>query len=100
VVVDSNVDLFLASIGYRGGRSYDARREFIRELAREIDVSEFAPALHRFNPRIVQQAMYLFMSAANRRAAASDCMHRGEAACSTCPRAVRTRCPVGRRGGR
>jgi len=43
VVVDSNVDLFLASIGYGGGLSYDARREFIRAIAQHIDLSALHP---------------------------------------------------------
>jgi hypothetical protein len=94
VVVDSNVDLFLASIGYRGNGTYDARRDFVRELARGIDLTEFDGTLQRYNPRLVQQAMYLFMSTANRRAAAADCMHRAPAPCATCPRVVRSRCPA------
>lgn len=97
VVVDSNVDLFLESIGYRGTGIYDARRDFIREIARGIDLSEFDSALSSYNPRLVQQAMYLFMSTSNRRAAASDCMHSAPKACVTCPSAVRRRCPA-RRG--
>lgn len=94
VVVDSNVDLFLASIGYRGARTYDARRDFVRELARDIDLTEFDDGLQPYNPRLVQQAMYLFMSAANRRAAEADCMHLAPAPCATCPSAVRRRCPA------
>jgi hypothetical protein len=94
VVVDSNVDLFLASIGYNGGGSYDARREFVRAIAREIDLSEFDATLHGFNPRLVQQAMYLFMSSANRRAAAGDCFHLAPSGCAACPRTLRKRCPV------
>lgn len=97
VVVDSNVDLFLASVRYRGGSSYDARREFVRAVAREIDLSKLDASLHAFNPRVVQQAMYLFMSAANRRAAATDCMHMGPAACANCPKALSSRCPVRQR---
>lgn len=93
VVVDSNVDLFLASIGYNGLGTYDARRDFIRELARGIDLSEFDGALQSYNPRLVQQAMYLFMSTTNRRAAAADCMHMAPSACATCPRVLRRRCP-------
>ena len=101
VVVDSNVDLFLTMIGYRGGASYDARREFIRALARRIDLSQFDKTLHGFNPRLVQQALYLFMSVANRRAASGDCMYLGEAACARCPRTLARGCPVrrGNRGG-
>lgn len=94
VVVDSNVDLFLASIGYRGTGTYDARREFVRDLARSIDLTEFDDGLQRYNPRLVQQAMYLFMSTANRRAAEVDCMHLAPAPCRTCPSAVRRRCPA------
>lgn len=94
VVVDSNVDLFLASIGYQGTGTYDARREFVRDLARGIDLTEFNDRLRPYNPRLVQQAMYLFMSAANRRAADEDCMHLGPAPCRVCPNPVRRRCPV------
>jgi hypothetical protein len=92
VVVDSNVDLFLASIGYAGIGTYDARRDFVRELARGIVLSEFDGALQPYNPRLVQQAMYLFMSTANRRAAEVDCMHLAPAVCATCPNALRRRC--------
>jgi hypothetical protein len=95
VVVDSNVDLFLTSIGYQGPSGYDARRDFVRELARRIDLTEFNSTLQPYNPRLVQQAMYLFMSTANRRAAAAaDCMHRAPASCATCPRTLRSRCPA------
>lgn len=94
VVIDSNVDLFLSTIGYEGASTYDARREFVRALARKIDLSGLAPDVQPFNPRLVQQAMYLFMSEANRRAASADCMHIGASACRACPRALRRRCPV------
>ena len=100
VVVDSNVDLFLASIGYRGGSGYDTRRDFVRDLARGIDLTEFNPTLQPYNPRVVQQAMYLFMSTANRRAAAADCMHLAPTPCATCPRAVRSRCPAAQAAAR
>jgi hypothetical protein len=94
VVVDSNVDLFLSSIGYRGTGTYDARREFIRELARGIDLGGLDSRLQSYNPRLVQQAMYLFMSTTNRRATTSDCMHLTTPRCRSCPSAVRRRCPV------
>ena len=95
VVVDSNVDLFLASIGYRGGSSYDARSAFVRDISRRIDLASIDSRLSSDNPRIVQQAMYLFMSVANRRAALSDCMHAGAGACRQCDSKLRARCPVG-----
>lgn len=94
VVVDSNVDLFLASIGYRGAGTYDARREFVRDLARGIHLTEFDEGLQPYNPRLVQQAMYLFMSTANRRATTVDCMHLAPARCAACPGALRSRCPA------
>lgn len=94
VVVDSNVDLFLASIGYRGTGTYDARREFVRELSRGINLADLQNGLQPYNPRIVQQAMYLFMSTTNRRAAAADCMHRSPTQCETCPSALKRRCPA------
>jgi hypothetical protein len=96
VVVDSNVDLFLAAVGYAGSRSYAARREFIRKVAARIDLSKLRRDLTPFNPRLVQQAMYLFMSATNRRAIERDCTHLGEAACRRCPNAVARLCPVRR----
>ncbi len=93
VVVDSNVDLFLQSIGYLGVGTYDARRRFIREVAAGIDLSALRPTLHPFNPRLVQQAMYLFMSIANRRATEDDCGERAPATCKACPKPLTERCP-------
>jgi hypothetical protein len=92
VVIDSNVDLFLSSIAYQGSGAYDARRAFVREVARKIDLTEFDPSLQAYNPRFVQQAMYLFMSIANRRAAPNDCCHQAPTACAFCPTALRRRC--------
>lgn len=94
VVIDSNVDLFLATIGYAGAKTYEARREFLCALARTINLREFDASLRKFNPRLVQQGLYLFMSAANRQIADADCMHRSPASCRTCPRPLATRCPV------
>lgn len=99
VVVDSNVDLFLSSIGYQGTGTYDARRAFVRELARSVDLTEFHDGLRSYNPRVIQQAMYLFMSAANRRAAATDCMHAAPISCQTCPSALKRRCSVSKTTG-
>ncbi len=99
VVVDSNVDLFLATIGYRGLTTYDSRREFVRAVARDVDLTSHDRRLeHAYNPRLVQQAMYLFMSAANRRALPADCMHQ-PGACGACPRVLKARCPVVRGPG-
>lgn len=94
VVVDSNVDLFLAALGYRGSKTYAARRAFIRGLSAQIDLRKMNPRLRRDNPRLVQQAMFLFMSAANRRALPSDCMHLRPASCVRCPEELAALCPV------
>lgn len=101
IVIDSNVDLFLGAIEYRGPRSYEARRRFIRALSERVDLKRMKASLRRDNPRIVQQAMYLFMSASNRRVMAGDCMHGGPAACAACPTALSRICPVrSAKGGR
>lgn len=100
VVVDSNVDAFLASVGYRGRGTYEARRAMVQRIARRIDLRELDGRLHSYNPRVVQQAMYLFMSATNRRALARDCSHEGPTACAKCPRPVRFRCVLDRTQGK
>jgi hypothetical protein len=94
IVIDSNVDLFLSSIGYRGLMTYEARRSFLRELARRIDLSAMQAGMRRNNPRIVQQAMFLFMSATNRRNMPKDCMHAGPDVCARCPKELAQFCPV------
>lgn len=94
VVIDSNVDLFLQSIGYDGPGTYAARRQFVQSLATRIDLSALRPGLQPYNPRLVQQALYLFMSASNRRLAKHDCWRRGSSACTGCPKVLRARCSV------
>lgn len=86
VVIDSNVDAFLRKIGYVGGEDYESRRRFVRELAAGIDLRALDGRVrHSFNPRLVQQAMYLFMSTPNRRVAERDCSRLGSVECSRCP---------------
>jgi hypothetical protein len=92
IVIDSNTDQYLATIGYRGSGTYDARHQFITRIAHDIDLSSERPGLHAFNPRVVQQAMYMFMSRSNRRSASGDCWH--AARCRLCLTALRERCPV------
>jgi hypothetical protein len=94
VVVDSNVDLFLDGIGYAGGGSYSARRSFVQALARRVDLAAAGIGLQPYNARLVQQAMYLFMSVSNRKALTADCSHRQASACQSCPGPLRTICPV------
>jgi hypothetical protein len=92
VVVDRNVDLFLGSVDYEGYGTYEARRTFVRELASRIDLRAVDPTWPAFHPRLVQQAMYIFMSASNRRASSTDCMHQDS--CARCPAVLARRCPV------
>lgn len=94
VVVDSNVDLFLGAIRYRGNGTYGARRAFIRAASQAIDLRVFRRGLRKDNPRIVQQALFVFMSTSNRRAMPRDCMHIGPAACARCVRELARICPV------
>jgi hypothetical protein len=95
IVIDSNVDRFLCSIGYEAGRDYESKRNFIRELAERLDLRAMDSRIsHTYNPRLVQQAMYLFMSAANRRASRADCSHHQDIECVKCPRALAERCPL------
>lgn len=95
VVVDSNVDLFLAAVGYRGTGTYSARRAFVQALAKEIDLREFDSHLTGYNPRLIQQAMYIFMGRSNRRENPLDCSFTA-GACVTCPKQVRNICPLRR----
>ncbi len=92
VVIDSNVDLYLAAIGYPGPWTYDARRAFVQALAARVDLSALRPELPAHNARLVQQAAYLFMSETNRRALPGDCQHDAPASCSGCGGVVRALC--------
>lgn len=94
VVVDSNVDLFLKAIDYRGPMTYRARRAFIQSLAARIHLDELHPGVRRYNPRLVQQALYMFMSESNRRANAADCCHDVPASCGRCPRELASCCSL------
>ena len=93
VVIDSNVDLFLKAVCYSGPMTYAARRLFIQTLARRVPLDEYREGLQRYNPRLVQQAIYMFMSESNRRASERDCSHSAPAACDACPRELSRNCP-------
>jgi hypothetical protein len=95
VVIDSNVDRFLSSIGYDAGRDYESKRRFIGGVAEQLDLRAMDPRInHAYNPRLVQQAMYLFMSAANRRASRADCSRHQGVECAKCPRLLTERCSL------
>jgi hypothetical protein len=93
VVIDSNTDLFLRALGYEGPWTYDARRAFITQLARRVDARAGRGDGPAANPRVLQQAMYAFMSTSNRRATREDCAH-APGACDACPPTLRTLCPL------
>jgi len=95
VVVDTNVDRFLAALGWRGPGTYRARERAVHALASRIALDDLHPGLHRHNPRVVQQAMFLFASRSNRLARSHDCAHRRETSCPTCPEPVKDLCPFG-----
>lgn len=99
VVVDSNVDLFLKAIDYRGPMTYRARRAFIQSLAVRIHLDELHPGVRRYNPRLVQQALYMFMSESNRRANTGDCCHDMPVSCGRCPRTLALHCNLNAAAG-
>lgn len=94
VVIDSNVDLFLAHIGYDGPKTYAKRRAFIQQIARHVDLSDFVPGVSPYQPRLVQQAMYLFMSQANRRRLDHDCSHQRPSPCIQCDARLQGACAM------
>lgn len=97
VVIDSNVDLALRSLGYAGSMSsYEARRSFLRALAERVDLSRLDGSLSPNNPRLIQQALYLFMSKSNRRECPRDCLHLSPLGCEGC--SLTERC-IAKRGG-
>lgn len=95
VVIDSNTDLFLGAIGYRGAKTYEARRAFLRRLAAKVIGPTGPRGRQGVNVRVMQQAMYTFMSVSNRRVTQRDCMH-VQGACVKCPGRLRELCPVGK----
>jgi hypothetical protein len=95
VAVDSNVDLFLAVLGYAGPKTYAARRTFVSSLAARIDLASCVAGMRSYNPRIVQQAAFMFMSDSNRRDSGRDCSLDSSATCVACHPGVRAACRLG-----
>ncbi len=62
--------------------------------ARGVDLGALVPGLPAWHPRLVQQALYVFMSRSNRRLAGGDCTRLGMEACLACPAELVARCPV------
>ncbi len=84
VVVDTNVARAIDALrGPKAPRTYRARADWLRDRARELDLTQFGPALPRTSARFVQEALYRYCSSSNRRAAEDSCAARA-ARCSSC----------------
>lgn len=59
-----------------------------------LAVDEFRPGVRRYNPRLVQQALYMFMSESNRRANTADCCYDAHPPCGRCPPALALHCSL------
>ena len=92
VVIDSNVDLYLKATGYSGPMTYRARREFIQTLSKRVPLDQQRSDLAPYNPRLVQQALYMFMSDSNRQASERDCSYASPCRCPDCPDALARIC--------
>lgn len=92
VVIDSNVDNFLVHVGYARSRHYEERARVLRSLARAVRLDLLKPGLTRYNPRVVQQAIYMFASVTNRRHAMEDCSRSAPASCRACDPLLRAAC--------
>lgn len=90
VVVDTNVARAVDALRTPGApKNYDARSNWIREQAADIDLRTFGPELPAYSPRLVQEAFYAFCSKSNREARADPCAT-GGAPCAKC---VASSCP-------
>jgi hypothetical protein len=98
VVIDRHVaralaDLGAPDVGSPSSTNYEVLREWLFAYAKRVDLQQFHPGIHSYNPRLVQQALYRFRSSANRLAAPYDCCHLGADTCRTCPSRLRSSCP-------
>lgn len=67
VVIDTNVARAVDSLREPGApKTYAAREAWVRQQAALIDLRAFSPALPRYSPRLVQEALYAFCSRSNR----------------------------------
>lgn len=90
VVVDTNVARAADALRAAGApQTYDAREEWIREIARSIDLRAFRRELPAYSPRVVQQALYAFGSLSNRTHRDDSCAQ-APAGCECVARAI---CP-------
>jgi hypothetical protein len=96
VVVDTNVARAVDALREpTAPRTYQARADWLRARAAELDLKEFSPTLPRTSARFVQEALYKYCSSSNRRAAGDPCAKRADR-CAPC---VATLCPFGSEKG-
>lgn len=87
VVVDANVRRVVDKLRPHGLGSYEASVGWLRAATEAIDLRRFDPRWPRQSARLVQQALYRFASASNRRAMRDDC------ATYSCSRCIHELCP-------
>lgn len=84
VVVDTNVAQAVDRLrGPGGGLTYEARADWLRKQALQLDLRGFRAEVPSYSPRLLQQALYSFCSKSNRQANKNDCPKDG-AVCSEC----------------
>lgn len=90
VIIDTNVARAVDALRMgRGQRTYDARAEWLRRQAAEIDLRRHRHDVPSYSPRLVQQALYSFCSKSNRVAQGDSCREAAPA-CLGCARRL---CP-------
>jgi len=82
LVVDTNVSKIVAGLGGPDSTSYGARSEWLLAIARRINVRAHRADLPHRSPRFIQQALYAFRSASNRRNHGDPC---AAVPCRDCP---------------
>jgi len=88
VVVDANVGRVIDRLRRgRGARTYHHMVSWLEAVADRIDLRRLDRGLPERSPRFVQQALYVFRSASNRRARADACAVTpcGDCPSGTCP---------------
>jgi hypothetical protein len=68
-------------------RAYGARRAFVEAFAIRVDLEKMYAGLGRYNPRIVHQALCLFMIESNRASSMEDSSYRVPSYCKRYSRA-------------
>lgn len=89
VVVDTNVARAVDMLRGRVAGGNTERQRWLRAQASQIDLRVYHQATPSCSPRLVQQALYWFLSKSNRKAAGDRCAN----PLSACERCVQPLCP-------